>query len=204
CWKISTRVSRAKALNHVSDLVAAVTTAVAAVTDPELRRSLGELQMVRDVDVVDGKATVGVALTIVGCPASDRIEADVRAAAMSTPGVSSVEVVLGVMTPGERRELTERLRDGRAPKVMAFGPDSLTRVIAVSSGKGGVGKSTVTANLAVALAAQGLAVGLVDADVFGFSIPGLLGIAGATPTRVGELLLPPVAHAVKAASIGTF
>ena len=121
------------------------------------------------------------------------------------PGIAEVDVEVGVMTPSERKALTEKLRDGRPPRQMPFGPDSLTRVILVSSGKGGVGKSTVTANLAVALAAQGLSVGLVDADVHGFSIPGLLGIpAGTQPTRIDDLMLPPVAHGVKTISIGMF
>lgn len=182
-----------------------VRSAVSAVTDPELRRPIGELDMVREIAVDGGVARVGIALTIVGCPAADRIERDVRAAAAAVPGVDSVEVAVGVMTPAERKALTERLRAGRPPRHMPFGPDSLTRVILVSSGKGGVGKSTVTANLAVALAQRGLAVGLVDADVHGFSIPGLLGIpAGTQPTRIDELMLPPVAHGVKAISIGMF
>ena len=186
-----------------------VRAAVASVTDPELRRPLGDLDMVRDIAVVDGVAEVGIALTIVGCPAADRIERDVRAAAASVEGVSHVEVAVGVMSPDERRALTERLRGGRAAREMPFGPDSLTRVIAVTSGKGGVGKSTLTANLAVALAARGLRVGLVDADVHGFSIPGLLGLVDAdglppAPTRLDDLILPPVAYGVKVISIGMF
>ncbi|WP_314098159.1 Mrp/NBP35 family ATP-binding protein [Microbacterium foliorum] len=183
----------------------AVTAAVAAVTDPELRRPIGDLDMVRGITVDDGRAHVGIVLTIVGCPAAARIESDVRAAAASVPGIRAVDVEVGVMTPTERKALTEKLRAGRAPRRMPFGPDSLTRVILVSSGKGGVGKSTMTANLAVALADQGLAVGLVDADVHGFSIPGLLGIpAGTQPTRIDDLMLPPVAYGVKTISIGMF
>lgn len=179
--------------------------AVGAVTDPELRRPIGDLDMLRDITVDGERAEVGIALTIVGCPAADRIESDVRRAAASVLGISEVTVDVGVMTPTERKALTEKLRAGRPARQMPFGPDSLTRVILVSSGKGGVGKSTVTANLAVALAAQGLAVGLVDADVHGFSIPGLLGIpAGTQPTRIDDLMLPPVAHGVKAISIGMF
>ncbi|WP_396643774.1 P-loop NTPase [Microbacterium sp.] len=186
-----------------------VRAAVAAVTDPELRRPLGELDMLRDIIVTDGVAEVGIALTIVGCPAADRIERDVRAAAASVEGVSRVDVAVGVMSPDERRALTERLRGGRAAREMPFGPDSLTRVIAVTSGKGGVGKSTLTANLAVALAARGLRVGLVDADVHGFSIPGLLGLVDddglpPAPTRLDDLILPPVAYGVKVISIGMF
>lgn len=183
----------------------AVRAAVSAVTDPELRRPIGDLDMVRDISVDRDTATVGIVLTIVGCPAANRIETDVRNAAASVPGITQVEVHVGVMTPEERKALTEKLRDGRPPRQMPFGPDSLTRVILVSSGKGGVGKSTVTANLAVSLAEQGLAVGLVDADVHGFSIPGLLGIpAGTQPTRIDDLMLPPVAYGVKTISIGMF
>ncbi len=190
-------------------LTDAVRASVAAVADPELRRPLGELDMVRDVRVTGDLATVRIALTIVGCPAADRIERDVRAAAEMVPGIRAVALEVGVMTPDERRALTERLRGGRAPREMPFGPDSLTRVIAVTSGKGGVGKSTVTANLAVALARRGLRVGLVDADVHGFSIPGLLGLVDAdglppSPTRIDDLMLPPVAYDVKVVSIGMF
>jgi ATP-binding protein involved in chromosome partitioning len=166
-------------------LADAVRRAVDAVSDPELRRPIG------------------------GCPAADRIERDVRAAAASVAGISEVVLTVGVMSSDERRALTERLRGGRAVREMPFGPGTLTRVIAVTSGKGGVGKSTVTANLATALAARGLAVGLVDADVHGFSIPALLGLAAADgsvppPTRIDDLMLPPVAHGVKVISIGMF
>ncbi|MBN9175992.1 MAG: P-loop NTPase [Microbacterium sp.] len=185
-----------------------VRAAVGAVTDPELRRPLAELDMIRGVEVTGGSARVEIALTIVGCPAADRIERDVRNAAASVPGVTDVEVAVGVMTPVERAALTERLRGGRA-RTMPFGPDALTRVIAVTSGKGGVGKSTLTANLAVALAARGLAVGLIDADVHGFSIPALLGLVEddglpPQPTRIDDLMLPPVAYGVKTISIGMF
>jgi ATP-binding protein involved in chromosome partitioning len=190
-------------------LVDQVRRAVGAVIDPELRRPIAELGMVRDIGVSDGVAAVGIVLTIVGCPAADRISADVRAAAASVPGVTDVALEVGVMSPAERRALTEQLRGGRAAREMPFGPGSLTRVLAVTSGKGGVGKSTVTANLAVALAARGLSVGLVDADVHGFSIPGLLGLIDADgrvpqPTRIDDLMLPPVAYGVKVISIGMF
>lgn len=192
-----------------AELTARVRDAVAGVTDPELRRPLGELDMLREIAVRDGVAEVGIALTIVGCPAADRIERDVRDAAASVAGIDAVDVRVGVMSPDERKALTEKLRGGRAKREMPFGPDSLTRVIAVTSGKGGVGKSTVTANLAVALAARGLRVGLVDADVHGFSIPGLLGLVDTdglppAPTRLDDLILPPVAYGVKVISIGMF
>jgi ATP-binding protein involved in chromosome partitioning len=127
----------------------------------------------------------------------------VRAAVAAVPGVTAADVRVGVMTREERDALTERLRGGRS-KTLQFGPESLTKIYAITSGKGGVGKSSLTANLAVALAARDLRVGLIDADVFGFSIPGLLGLADAKPTRVGEMILPPIAHDVKVISIGMF
>lgn len=195
-------------MTPLPEAVDAVRAAVGSVVDPELRRPLSELDMVRDITVTGGVAHVGIALTIVGCPAATRIESDVRAAAASVSGITDVDVQVGVMTPAERKALTERLRAGRAPRTMPFGPDSLTRVILVSSGKGGVGKSSLTANLAVALAARGRRVGLIDADVHGFSIPGLLGLmengVAPHPTRIDDLMLPPVAHDVKVISIGMF
>jgi ATP-binding protein involved in chromosome partitioning len=157
--------------------------------------------MVGDVTVDGDVATVALKLTIVGCPAADRIESDVRAAVLGVAGVASVELSIGVMTTAEREALVTKLRGTRTSQ---FGPDTLTRIYAITSGKGGVGKSTMTANLGVALANLGLRVGIIDADVFGFSIPGLLGLAGAKPTKVGELILPPIAHDVKVISIGMF
>ncbi|RKT36562.1 ATP-binding protein involved in chromosome partitioning [Microbacterium sp. AG1240] len=190
-------------------LTDAVRSAVAGVVDPELRRPLGELDMLREIEVRGDLARVGIALTIVGCPAAVRIEREVRAAAAGVTGIGAVDVELGVMSPDERKALTEKLRDGRPARQMPFGPDSLTRVIAVTSGKGGVGKSTMTANLAVALARRGLRVGLIDADVHGFSIPALLGLVDddglpPAPTRIDDLMLPPVAYDVKVISIGMF
>ncbi|HEY8319890.1 MAG TPA: P-loop NTPase [Amnibacterium sp.] len=183
-------------------LADAVRDSVGRVRDPEIRRPIAELDMVDGVEVDGGTVRIALSLTITGCPAADRIEADARAAALAVPGVERVELALGVMAPARRAALVERLRGVRTNP---FGPESLTRVIAVTSGKGGVGKSTVTANLAVALAAAGRSVGVVDADVHGFSIPGLLGIApDVAPTSLDGLILPPVAHGVKAVSIGMF
>ncbi len=184
-----------------SPVAGLVEAALAKVIDPEIRRPITELGMVGDVTVADGTASVQLKLTIVGCPAADTIERDVREAVLAVAGVDTATIDVAVMTPAERAELTSRLRGTRT---VQFGPDSLTRIIAVTSGKGGVGKSTLTANLAVALAARGLRVGLIDADVFGFSIPGILGVAGAKPTRVDDMILPPVAHGVKVISIGMF
>lgn len=182
-----------------------VLAALARVNDPEIRRPITELDMVGDVSVTDdGHVTVGIRLTIAGCPAARRIESDVREAAESVVGAGRASVDVSVMSREQRQALTERLRGGKAARIVQFDADSLTRVYAITSGKGGVGKSTITANLAVALAEQGLRVGIIDADVYGFSIPGLLGLAGAKPTQVGEMILPPVAHDVKVISIGMF
>jgi ATP-binding protein involved in chromosome partitioning len=179
------------------------------VLDPEIRKPITDLDMVSGVDVdATGRALVAIKLTIVGCPAADTIERDVRAATAAVPGVTAVDVDVTVMTREEREALTTKLRGGKGPRGIPFTPDSLTRVYAITSGKGGVGKSTITANLAVALAARGLRVGLVDADVYGFSIPGILGLVqdgvAARPTRVDDMILPPVAHGVKVISIGMF
>ena len=185
-------------------LASQVMLSLGRVIDPEIRRPITELDMIGGVTVdAAGVASVDLKLTIVGCPAATTIERDVHDAAAGTPGVSSAVVNVSVMTPAEREALTTKLRGGR-PKALQFGAESLTRIYAITSGKGGVGKSTLTANLAVAMAQRGLRVGLVDADVFGFSIPGLLGIAGSKPTQVGEMILPPVAHGVKVISIGMF
>jgi ATP-binding protein involved in chromosome partitioning len=184
-------------------LEAAVLTALRRVIDPEIRQPIVDLDMISGVRVDGGAATVALKLTIVGCPAADTIERDVREAAASVSGIHEVNVDVGIMSRAERDALTDKLRGGR-PKTLQFGPDSLTRIYAVTSGKGGVGKSTLTANLGVALAQRGLRVGIVDADVFGFSIPGILGIAGAKPTQVNEMILPPLAHDVKVISIGMF
>ncbi|MBO1769188.1 Mrp/NBP35 family ATP-binding protein [Agrococcus sp. TF02-05] len=174
--------------------------ALGTVVDPEIRRPLVELDMIPAASLDDGTARIRLELTVAACPAADRIQADVRQAAASVAGVERVEVEVGVMAPATRQALVERLRGSRPQQ---FGPDTLTRIIAVASGKGGVGKSTVTANLAVALAARGLAVGVIDADVHGYSIPALLGSAD-RPTRVGDMMMPPEAHGVRLVSIGMF
>lgn len=186
-----------------------VFTALAGVTDPEIRKPITELDMVERVTVAEnGLVTVAILLTIIGCPAASRIESDVLAAAESVVGTGQVRVQVGIMTREQRTALTEKLRGGQVERGVQFGPESLTRVYAVTSGKGGVGKSTITANLAVALAAEGLRVGIVDADVHGFSIPGLLGLVqdglAVKPTQVGDMILPPVAYDVKVISIGMF
>jgi len=177
--------------------------AVGSVIDPELRRSLGDLGMIESAVVDGATARVTVLLTIEACPKRSDIEAEVRAAALAVSGIEQVDLTLGVMSADARKELSTQLHGGRKAEDR-FGPKSLVRVIAVSSGKGGVGKSTVAANLAVALAARGQKVGLLDADVHGFSIPGLLGISDEKPTKVEDMILPPRAFDVGVISIGMF
>lgn len=179
--------------------------ALALVIDPEIRRPITEIGMVRSIEVDDaGVATIGIDLTIAACPMQDRITVDVEAACKTVAGVTAVRVVLGVMSDEQRLGLRSMLRGGKPEAVIPFTqPGNLTRVYAIASGKGGVGKSTVTANLAVAMAADGLKVGVLDADIFGFSIPGMLGVTG-QPTRLDDMLLPPISYDVKTVSIGMF
>jgi len=177
--------------------------ALATVIDPEIRLPITELDMVDGITVSDSSIDVTIALTIVGCPASERIHSDCVQAISRVSGEHEVNVSLTVMDAERRATLTQKLR-GNKRDSHPFTPESLTRVIAVTSGKGGVGKSTLTANLAVDATQAGLRVGVIDVDVFGFSIPGLLGIQGARPTRVDDMILPPIAHDVKVMSIGMF
>ncbi|WP_284980680.1 Mrp/NBP35 family ATP-binding protein [Arthrobacter sp. efr-133-TYG-118] len=185
--------------------VEALNAALATVIDPELRRPITELGMLDSVEASpDGTVRVAVLLTIAGCPLRETITADATAALARVPGVTGVEVELKVMTQPQRDALKERLRGASGQRGIPFNePGSLTKVFAVASGKGGVGKSSVTVNLACALAAQGLRVGIVDADVHGFSVPALMGITQ-QPTRVDDMILPPVAFGVKVISIGMF
>jgi ATP-binding protein involved in chromosome partitioning len=185
---------------------AGVLQALSSVNDPELHRPLTDLGMVDDVTVdAAGVVDVRVLLTTAGCPMRDTLTRDVTAAVRTVDGASGVRVQLGEMTPEQRRELTTKLRGttGAAPTIPFNDPGSLTRVYAVASGKGGVGKSSVTANLAAAMAAEGLSVGVLDADVHGFSIPRLLDVTG-RPTKVDDMMIPPVAHGVRVISIGMF
>ena len=182
-----------------------VTQALAGVIDPEIRRPITELGMVKAVDVgADGVVRVDVYLTVAGCPLRDTIIRDVTAAVSQLAGVSRVRVELDVMSEQQRQELQGRLRGGRPEKEIPFAqPTSLTKVFAVASGKGGVGKSSVTVNLAAALAASGQKVGVLDADIYGHSVPRMLGVTG-QPTQVEQMIMPPVAHDVKVISIGMF
>ncbi|QWZ08545.1 Mrp/NBP35 family ATP-binding protein [Nocardioides panacis] len=169
-----------------------INAALATVNDPEIRRPITDLGMVESVVVAaDGSVAVTVLLTVSGCPLKDTITRDVTGAVGKVPGVTGVDLTLGVMSAEQRAGLQEKLRGGQAQKEIPFGkPDSLTKVYAIASGKGGVGKSSVTVNLAAAMAKQGLKVGIVDADIYGHSVPAMLGLGDVRPTQVEDMIMP--------------
>jgi ATP-binding protein involved in chromosome partitioning len=171
------------------------------VIDPELRRPVTELNMVRAVDIDGGAVSVTIALTVAGCPLRSSFEDQVAEHVGSLPGVSSVRLEFDVMTPDERAALTTQLRGGAPARGIQLSPR--TRVLAIASGKGGVGKSSLTVNIAAALAAQGQEVGVLDADIYGHSIPHMLGI-DQKPVVVDKMIVPPVAHDLRLMSIGFF
>jgi ATP-binding protein involved in chromosome partitioning len=182
-----------------------ITQALSTVLDPEIKRPITDLGMVKSIAIADGGTVrVEVWLTVAGCPLRDTITREVTAAVGKVPGVTGVRVDLDVMSEEQRKALQTQLRGGRPdPEIPFAQPTSLTRVYAVASGKGGVGKSSVTVNLAAALAASGQKVGIVDADIYGHSVPRMLGVTG-RPTPVENMIMPPSAHDVKVISIGMF
>jgi ATP-binding protein involved in chromosome partitioning len=176
--------------------------ALEQVIDPELKRPVTELDMVRDVLVEeDGRVTVTIALTVAGCPLRQSFQDQVARHVGAVPGVAGVELRFDVMSPEEKAALSSRLRGGRPEREISLAPT--TRVVAIASGKGGVGKSTLTANLAAALAARGESVGVLDADVYGHSIPHMLGVHQ-RPVVVDRMIVPPVRGELKLMSIGFF
>jgi ATP-binding protein involved in chromosome partitioning len=182
-----------------------ITAALAQVNDPEIKRPITELNMVDSITVSEsGEVAITVLLTVAGCPLKDTITRDVTAAVTAVAGVTGVDLTLGVMTPEQRAGLKEVLSGGKAEREIPFAqPGSLTKVYAIASGKGGVGKSSVTVNLALAMAKQGLKVGIVDADIYGHSVPAMLGVADARPTQVDDLIMPvPTPSGVSVISIG--
>ena len=183
----------------------AIHAALSRVNDPEIHKPITELKMVKSVEVQpDGSVDVGIWLTVAGCPMRTEITQRVSTAVADVPGVGAVRVVLDVMDDVQRTELRRSLRGDAAEPVIPFAqPGSLTRVYAVASGKGGVGKSSVTVNLAVAMAAKGLSVGVLDADIYGHSVPRMMG-TDARPTQVDNMIMPPQAHGVKLISIAQF
>ncbi len=189
---------------QVSPLVGAIYSALDRVNDPEIRRPITELKMVSAVDVdPTGLVRVEVLLTVAGCPMRDTLHREVSAAVAAVPGVTGVQVELGVMSDEQRAALRDQLKGGQAEREIPFArPDSLTSVIAVASGKGGVGKSSVTVNLAAALTRLGRTVGVLDADIYGHSIPAMLGVADARPTSVEDMIMPVPTNGLKVISIG--
>jgi ATP-binding protein involved in chromosome partitioning len=198
----SSRISETSTAEH--PLVPLIRQALQRVDDPEIRRPITDLGMVDGIDVdTEGRARVRVLLTVSGCPMRDTLHRDVTAAVGAVSGVASVDVELGVMSDEQRAALRELLKGGQAEREIPFArPDSLTQVIAVASGKGGVGKSSVTVNLARALAAAGHKVGILDADIYGHSVPAMLGVADARPTAVEDMIMPVPARGLKVISIG--
>lgn len=188
-----------------TELQSAVRAALAKVIDPELRKPITELGMVKNISIeADHGVHVEIYLTTAACPKKNEIADLVKAAVTDVPGTGAVKVSLDVMNDEQRAELRKLLRgDSREPVIPFAQPNSLTRVYAVASGKGGVGKSSVTVNLAAAMAARGLAVGLLDADIYGHSVPRMMGVTD-RPTQVDSMILPPIAHDVKVISIAMF
>src|SRR5215203_3965003 len=185
--------------------LSAVNAALATVNDPEIHRPITDLGMVKSVNADDaGRISVEVYLTVAGCPMRERITSDVTNAVSAVAGVTGVDVTLDVMSDEQRQAMAQQLRGDKQEREVPFArADSLTHVYAVASGKGGVGKSSVTVNLAASMALSGLNVGVVDADIYGHSIPRMLGTDG-RPTQVEDMILPPQSHGVKVISIGMF
>jgi len=185
-------------------VVSQIRQALHRVEDPEIRRPITDLGMVDDIEVdASGRSRVRVLLTVSGCPLRDTLRRDVTAAVLAVSDVTSVDVELGVMSDEQRAALRELLKGGQAEREIPFArPDSLTQVIAVASGKGGVGKSSVTVNLASALAAHDRKVGILDADIYGHSVPAMLGVADSRPTSVEDMIMPVPARGLKVMSIG--
>ncbi|MCA2213783.1 Mrp/NBP35 family ATP-binding protein [Jidongwangia harbinensis] len=184
----------------------AIQAALATVDDPEIRRPITDLGMVKGFTVIGSVVKVELLLTVAGCPLRDKLTTDITAAVTTIPGITGAEIDFGVMTEEQRKALQASLRGGgqaEEPVIPFAQPGSRTRVYAVASGKGGVGKSSVTVNLAAALARRGLSVGVVDADIYGHSVPRMLGVDG-RPTRVEDMIMPPQSHGVKVISIGMF
>jgi ATP-binding protein involved in chromosome partitioning len=182
-----------------------VRAALRSVLDPEIGRPIEDLGMLKDIEVDGGTVNVHVYLTIDGCPLRDRITGDVTQAVQPLAGVERVDVTLTAMSEEQRQGLVTKLRGGVGPTPQqTFFTSGETTVIAVASGKGGVGKSTVTTNLAVALAAEGNRVGIVDIDVWGFSIPRMMGLSGERPVGFNSMILPLESHGVKVISMGFF
>ncbi len=178
--------------------------ALSKVNDPELHRSITELGMVQSISQTGDRVNLTILLTISGCPMRDRLKNDIESAVVALPDVASVQIEFGVMNEEQRANIKKLLRNGREAFISFAQADSLTRVIGVASGKGGVGKSSLTTNLAVAAAQKGLRVGILDADVYGHSIPRLMGLIGQRPTAIDQMFIPLEAYGVKVVSMEMF
>jgi ATP-binding protein involved in chromosome partitioning len=182
---------------------AQVLEALSTVNDPEIKRPITELGMVDGVVIEGSEITVRLLLTVSGCPLKDTLTRDITAAVGAVAPAASVLVDMGVMTDEQRKDMQAMLRGGRADREVPFAqPGSLTKVFAIASGKGGVGKSTVTVNLALAMVKRGLKVGIVDADIYGHSIPDMLGVGDIRPTQVEDMIMPVPIKGLKVISIG--
>ena len=186
------------------EILQKIHSALAGVSDPELHRPLPDLGMVESVSFKDGSAHIKILLTISGCPMRDRLSADINAAVSKVAGVTEIKLDFGVMNEAQRENVKKLLRNGREKFIPFAQPDSLTRTIGIASGKGGVGKSSVTVNLARALVLRGFSVGILDADVYGHSIPRLLGIEGRRPTAIDQTFIPVEIDGIKVVSIEMF
>lgn len=186
------------------EILQQIHSALAGVSDPELHRPLPDLGMVESVSFKDGSAHIKILLTISGCPMRDRLSADINAAVSKVAGVTEIKLDFGVMNEAQRENVKKLLRNGREKFIPFAQPDSLTRTIGIASGKGGVGKSSVTVNLARALVLRGFSVGILDADVYGHSIPRLLGIEGRRPTAIDQTFIPVEVDGIKVVSIEMF
>ena len=187
-----------------SSLQESIRAALSRVNDPELRKPITELGMVESIELDGENAKVKILLTIAGCPMRERLQEDVTKATLGVGGIKNVALEFGVMTEEQRNEVKRIVRGGRDKEIPFARPDSLTRVIGIASGKGGVGKSSVTANLAIALHQAGFSVGILDADVYGHSIPRLMGVAGIRPTVIDQLFIPVEGYGVKVVSMEMF
>jgi ATP-binding protein involved in chromosome partitioning len=177
--------------------------ALGGVNDPEIKRPITELGMVDGITIGDSEITVRLLLTVSGCPLKDTLNRDITAAVATVAPEHTVVVDMGVMTDEQRKGMQDMLRGGRTDKAVPFAQaGSLTKVFAIASGKGGVGKSTVTVNLAVAMANRGLKVGIIDADIYGHSIPDMLGVGDERPTQVEDMIMPVPVKGMKVISIG--
>ena len=186
------------------NLIEALNEALTTVQDPELHRSITELGMVEELTEDNGAVSIKILLTISGCPMQDRLRGDITTALKNVKGVKTVDLAFGVMSQEQRDYVKKVVRGGREKTITFAQPESLTRVIGIASGKGGVGKSSVTANLGVAFAKKGLRVGILDADVYGHSIPRLMGLMGQRPTAIDQLFIPLESFGVKVVSMEMF